>query len=224
MKDKQKILQSILRQGMLPLFYWDNPLVSLEIVRALYEGGVRAIEYTNRGRSALENFKLIKRTMAIEAPDLYMGIGTIKNAGEAETFIHEANADFVVSPIFSAEIADVADKADVLWVPGCMTPTEISNAQEHGAALIKIFPAGILGHEYLLGIRDLFPGQLFMPTGGVELTEENVKSWFRAGVCAIGIGGNLVTKDILRNENYALLTKHTALALAMIETIRELKG
>ncbi|HEX9509711.1 MAG TPA: bifunctional 4-hydroxy-2-oxoglutarate aldolase/2-dehydro-3-deoxy-phosphogluconate aldolase [Puia sp.] len=219
MSDKKVILQSILDQGMLPLFYWDSPTVSLEVIRALYRAGVRSLEYTNRGPAALENFRFLKKELSGEAPDLYLGIGTVKTAGEAESFI-KAGADFIVSPIVNGEVAVVAEKAGLLWIPGCMTPTEIHLAQQHRAELIKIFPANILGPEFVSSIRELFPGQLFIPTGGVELNMENIRSWFKAGVCAVGMGSRLISKDVLQHEQYELLYKHTVIALELVKAVQ----
>src|SRR5882757_9954737 len=111
MSDKQTILQSILSQGMLPLFYWDSPTVSLEVIRTLYKAGIRALEYTNRGPAALENFRFLKKELSDKtAPGLYLGIGTIKTTEEAEAFI-KAGADFIVSPIVNGEVARAAEKA-----------------------------------------------------------------------------------------------------------------
>jgi 2-dehydro-3-deoxyphosphogluconate aldolase/(4S)-4-hydroxy-2-oxoglutarate aldolase len=218
MKDKQTILQSILDQGMLPLFYWDSPVVSLEVIRALYRGGIRALEYTNRGKEALSNFKFLKETLAVESPDLYLGIGTIKSAAEADAFI-AAGADFIVSPIVNPEVAARAGKAGLLWIPGCMTPTEIYLAQQHQAALIKIFPANILGPEFVSSIRELFQGQLFIPTGGVELNRDNIQAWFKAGVCAVGMGSKLISKEVLKNEQYEVLYANTVMTLKLVQSV-----
>jgi len=218
MKDKKVILQSILTQGMLPLFYWDSASVSLEVIRTLYRAGIRSLEYTNRGEAALENFRSIKKTLISEAPDLYLGIGTIKTAVEARAFI-EAGADFIVAPIVNPKVAETAGKAGLLWIPGCMTPTEIYQAQQLQAALIKIFPANILGPEFVSSIRELFQGQLFMPTGGVELNRENIHAWFKAGVCAVGMGSKLISKEIMKNESYDVLYKNTVTALALVKSV-----
>ena len=218
MSAKKVILQSILDQGMLPLFYWESVEVSIEVTRVLYKAGVRALEYTNRGKAALENFRAMKKVFAVEAPDLYLGIGTIKTAGEAEAFIG-AGADFIIAPIVNPEVAAVAARADMLWIPGCMTPTEIHQAQQLQAAVIKIFPANILGPEFVSSIRELFPGQLFIPTGGVELNKANIDAWFKAGVCAVGMGSKLISKDILKNEQYDVLYKHTLTALELVSDV-----
>ncbi|HZY38523.1 MAG TPA: bifunctional 4-hydroxy-2-oxoglutarate aldolase/2-dehydro-3-deoxy-phosphogluconate aldolase, partial [Mucilaginibacter sp.] len=124
MKLKKAVLNSILSQGMLPLFYCEDTEVSIQVARTLYKAGVRVLEYTNRGKQALDNFKALKKVQKKELPDLNIGIGTIKNISEAEAFI-DAGADFIVAPIISGEVAKVAHKHKLLWVPGCMTPTEI---------------------------------------------------------------------------------------------------
>jgi 2-dehydro-3-deoxyphosphogluconate aldolase / (4S)-4-hydroxy-2-oxoglutarate aldolase len=214
MSDKKVILQSILAQGILPLFYWESASVCLKVMQTLYRAGVRAIEYTNRGPAALDNFTMLKKTLAAEAPDLYLGIGTIKSKAEAEAFV-KAGADFIVAPIINPEVGEVASNAGLLWIPGCMTPTEIYKAQEHQAMVIKIFPANILGPEFVSSIKELFQGQLFIPTGGVEIEETNIRNWIKAGVCAVGLGSRLVSKEILLHENYELLYEKTLVALTI---------
>jgi 2-dehydro-3-deoxyphosphogluconate aldolase/(4S)-4-hydroxy-2-oxoglutarate aldolase len=214
MNDKKVILQSILGQGILPLFYWESPSVCLKVIQTLYRAGVRAVEYTNRGTAALGNFEMLKKTLAKEAPDLYLGIGTIKSAAEANAFIN-AGTDFLVAPIVNPDVAAIAEQHNMLWIPGCMTPTEIYRAQELKAAAIKIFPANILGPEFVSSIRELFQDQIFLPTGGVEIDEDNVRSWFKAGVSAVGFGSRLISKDILKTENYDLLYVNTLEALRL---------
>ncbi|HEY4287392.1 MAG TPA: bifunctional 4-hydroxy-2-oxoglutarate aldolase/2-dehydro-3-deoxy-phosphogluconate aldolase [Puia sp.] len=218
MNDKKVILQSILGQGILPLFYWESPAVCLKVMQTLYKAGVRAVEYTNRGVAALDNFTMLKKVLSVEAPDLYLGIGTVKSKKEAEDFV-AAGADFLVSPIVNPEVAAVAEKAGLLWIPGCMTPTEIFTAQQHKAALIKIFPANILGPEFVSSIRELFQDQLFIPTGGVEIDENNIRAWVKAGVSAVGLGSKLISKDVLKNENYDLLYENTLLALKIARAV-----
>jgi len=223
MKQKKAALNSILTQGMLPLFYYDNAEVSLQVAKTLYKAGVRALEYTNRGEYALENFKVLRKARKKEMPDLHLGIGTIKNISEAETFA-DAGADFIVSPIINPEVGKAAHKHALLWIPGCMTPTEIYAAQKHGAELIKIFPANILGPAFISSIRDLFPGQLFVPTGGVELNQKNISEWFKAGVCAVGFGSKLISKEVLEKRLYDQLYTDTLKAFDLIKSARYIHG
>jgi len=216
MKIKKAVLSSILSQGMLPLFFYEDAVVSLEIVRTLYNAGIRAIEYTNRGKEALDNFKAIKKAVNREMPGLHLGIGTVKNVSDAESFI-DAGADFIVAPIVNPEVGKVTNKHKLLWIPGCMTPTEIYLAQKNGADLIKIFPANVVGPGFISSIRELFPGQLFMPTGGVELEAKNISGWFHAGACAVGLGSKLISKKIMDKRQYDVLHTDTVKAIGLVK-------
>lgn len=218
-KDKETTVAAIKNQGMLPLFYYEDAQVSLEIVRALYKGGVRVFEYTNRGEAALANFKFLKEALKTEMQDLFLGIGTIKNTIELADFL-QADADFIVCPVVDVEVGKITHQANKLWIPGCMTPTEINVAHQMGAGIIKLFPANILGPEYLSSIKELFQGQLFVPTGGVEIDETNIHNWFKAGVCAVGIGSKLVSKKIVENRSYDELYSLTTKAFEIINKVK----
>ncbi|MVN20071.1 bifunctional 4-hydroxy-2-oxoglutarate aldolase/2-dehydro-3-deoxy-phosphogluconate aldolase [Mucilaginibacter arboris] len=216
---KEHSLNQILEQGTLPLFFYRDPEVSLEITRTIYKAGVRVFEYTNRGPEALENFKLLRELANEEMPDLELGIGTIKSVKEAEDFL-KAGADFLVSPIVNPKVGQMALEAELLWIPGCMTPTEIFLAQENSAALIKLFPANILGEAFLTSIKELFPGQLFIPTGGVDLTKENISGWFKAGVSAVGLGSKLISKKVMEGKLYDELFTATKEAHELVKSCR----
>jgi 2-dehydro-3-deoxyphosphogluconate aldolase/(4S)-4-hydroxy-2-oxoglutarate aldolase len=211
---------SILSNGMLPLYYCNSLTVSLDIARVLHRAGVGAIEYTNRGPAALENFTAMKKTLAEELPGLHLGIGTVKSQEEAEAYVL-AGADFIVSPIVNPAVAAVAKAAGLLWIPGCMTPTEIYLAQELGAQIIKLFPANILTPEFLRSILGLFRGQKFIPTGGVEIDERNIREWYEAGVVAVGMGSKLITEEIIVHGYYDLLHERTLLALSMVRKVKQ---
>ncbi|WP_353135266.1 bifunctional 4-hydroxy-2-oxoglutarate aldolase/2-dehydro-3-deoxy-phosphogluconate aldolase [Pseudopedobacter sp.] len=215
MINKEGILDIIIEQGMLPLFYHEDKNLSLDVIKTLYDAGVRTLEYTNRGPAALENFKFLKEnTKSLEG--FYLGIGTIKTAKEAQDFV-DAGADYIVAPTVNEEVANVANSNNLLWVPGCMTPTEISKAQTLGALLIKLFPANILGPGFMGAIKELFAGQKFIPTGGVEIEENNLKTWFKSGVCAVGMGSKMITKEILDNGDLATLKANAVKALTLIK-------
>ena len=184
MEKKETLLGLIPQQGILPLYFHKETTVSIEVLKALYSAGIRAVEYTNRGEAALANFKEMRKVCNAEMKDMYLGIGTIKNAEMTQTFIHEG-ADFIVSPGLVYSVAEVADRHTMLWIPGCMTPTEIISAETLGAKMIKLFPGNVLGPGFMSAIKELFPDLMFMPTGGVELDKENIAGWFNAGVCAV---------------------------------------
>jgi 2-dehydro-3-deoxyphosphogluconate aldolase/(4S)-4-hydroxy-2-oxoglutarate aldolase len=219
MKTKEAAIQAIKNQGLLPLFYYEDAQVSLDIVRTMYRAGVRVFEYTNRGKSALENFKFIKEALKTEMQDLFLGIGTIKNTEEVKAFL-AAGADFIVCPVVDLAVGKLTHDAGLLWIPGCMTPTEINVAHQFGAGIIKLFPANMLGPSYLSSIKELFQGQLFVPTGGVEIEENNIDTWFKAGVCAVGMGSKLVSKQILENKDYDTLFSLTTKTFEIINKVK----
>lgn len=216
---KEELLKRLPEQGILPLYFDKDPEVSLNVLKALYGAGIRMVEYTNRGAAALENFKKMRDLRDREMKDLYLGIGTIKNAKMAETYI-AAGADYIICPGTIPEVAEAVDKHNMLWVPGCMTPSEIIAAENLGAKLIKLFPGDMLGPGFLSSIKALFPDLLFMPTGGVSLDRENLQGWFKAGVCAVGMGSKLVSKQLLDAKDYDKIQELTKQA---IETIKEVR-
>ena len=219
MKDKSDLLKLIPDQGILPLYFYKDSEVSVEVLKTLYAAGIRAVEYTNRGEAALANFKEMLKVRDQELPGMAVGIGTIKTAKMAQDYIH-AGADFIVCPGLVEEVAEVADKHDMLWIPGCMTPSEIIRAENMGAKMIKLFPGNILGPEFMSAIKSLFPNLLFMPTGGVDLDDENMSGWFKAGVCAVGMGSKLISSKLLEERNYDQISELTTQAMEMVKKVK----
>lgn len=219
MDKKNEILKLIPAQGVLPLFFYKDTEVSIEVLKALYSAGIRSVEYTNRGEAALKNFKEMRKVCDAELKGMYLGVGTIKNAEAAQAFI-DAGSDYIISPGLVEDAIKVADKNNMLWIPGCMTPSEIIRAEQLGAKMIKLFPGNILGPSFLSAIKELFPNLLFMPTGGVEAEKENLQGWFKAGVCAVGMGSKLITKAALENRDYEGLKATTLKSLQLIKEVR----
>ena len=219
-KMKQKATEVILAQGILPLYFNADETVSIEVLRAVYKAGIKAIEYTNRGEAALSNFKKMVAIRNEEMKDLLMGVGTIKNVQQAEDYL-AAGADFMVSPGYVKEVAEKANSIGMLYAPGCMTPTEIIAAENNGLGFIKLFPGNMLGPEFLSSIKEIFPKLLFMPTGGVDTTKENIEGWFKAGVCAVGMGSKLISKKLMEEKNYSGIETATREVLALIQTIKK---
>ena len=220
MDKKSELLQLIPQQGILPLYFYKDTDVSIQVLKALFNAGIRTVEYTNRGEAALKNFKEMRREC--DTPQLkgmYLGVGTIKDAASAQAFI-DAGADYIISPGLVEDAIKVADKNGIFWVPGCMTPTEIIRAEQLGAKMVKLFPGNILGPSFLSAVKELFPNLLFMPTGGVDLDKENISGWFKAGVCAVGMGSKLISKQLLEQKDYAKIEELTREALGIIKSIR----
>jgi 2-dehydro-3-deoxyphosphogluconate aldolase/(4S)-4-hydroxy-2-oxoglutarate aldolase len=220
MSNISQTTESIIQQGMLPLYFNADETVSVEVLRAIYRAGVKAVEYTNRGEAAFKNFKKLIEIRNAEMPGLLMGIGTVKDLATAQNYIN-AGADFLVSPGFVKEVADYAIGKDIFYAPGCMTPSEIIAAENAGVKFIKLFPGNMLGPEYLSSIKEIFPKLLFMPTGGVDTTAENISAWFKAGVCAVGMGSKLISKKLMDQKDYAGIE---SLAKEVFATISKVKA
>ncbi|MCX6203566.1 MAG: bifunctional 4-hydroxy-2-oxoglutarate aldolase/2-dehydro-3-deoxy-phosphogluconate aldolase [Bacteroidetes bacterium] len=203
---------------LLPLFYHDDVTVCKEIVKALYAAGIRCIEFTNRGPAAFENFKILLDFRNKHYSDLVLAIGTIQNQNEAQAYI-EAGADFLISPFFDQSIADAAYLHKKLWIPGCMTSTEIHTAEVAGYNLIKLFPGNVLGPGFISAVKPLFPSVSFLVTGGVDTSKENLTAWFKAGVVGVGMGSKLISDEVLATKNYDLIQTQTTKSLAIIATL-----
>jgi len=219
MASKQAVTDVIIQQGILPLYFNADETVSIETLRAIYKAGIKAVEYTNRGEAALRNFKKLVGVRNNEMQGMLLGVGTIKNLQHAKDYV-DAGADFLVSPGFVKEVADFAGNKDIFYAPGCMTPSEIIAAENSGIGFIKLFPGNMLGPEFVSSIKDIFPKLLFMPTGGVDTTKENIESWFKAGVCAVGMGSKLISKKLMEQKDYATMEKMTREVLETIASIK----
>lgn len=219
MHKENQSLQVILEQGILPLYFHANEEISCGVLKALYKAGIKAVEYTNRGAEALPNFKKLVALRNFEMADLRLGIGTIKTAADALKFI-EAGADYIISPGFVPEVAEVSVKKNVIWIPGCMTPSEIIAAEAYGAEFIKLFPGNTLGPGFMSAIKDLFPNIKFMPTGGVELDKKNIEAWFHSGVSAVGMGSKLISKELMDSKSYEAIYEATKKSLEIISELR----
>lgn len=215
----QTVTNAIVNQGILPLYYNDDETVTTDILKSLYKAGIRAVEYTSRGESALSNFKKMIKIRNSEMPEMLLGIGTIKSLQQAEEY-YKVGADFFISPGFVAEVAAFLIPKDVLYSPGCMTPTEIITAEAAGVTFVKLFPGNALGQGFMSAIKDVFPNLKFMPTGGVDTTKESIESWFKAGVSAVGMGSKLISKDLMAAKDYATIENETKKVLEIIQTLK----
>jgi 2-dehydro-3-deoxyphosphogluconate aldolase/(4S)-4-hydroxy-2-oxoglutarate aldolase len=219
MSASQNVSEAIVNQGILPLYFNADEEVTIEVLRAIYRAGIKAVEYTNRGEAALKNFAKMVAVRNQEMPGLLLGVGTIKNLQQAKDF-ENVGADFFISPGFVPEVASYLIAKDLFYSPGCMTPTEIIAAENAGVKFIKLFPGNMLGPEFLSGIKDIFPKLLFMPTGGVDTTKENIEGWYKAGVSAVGMGSKLISKQLMADKDYATIETETKKVLSLIQTIK----
>jgi len=152
-------------------------------------------------------------------PGLLLGVGTIKTLQQAESYVN-MGADFLVSPGLVHEVVDFANNRNIFYAPGCMTPSEIITAENKEITFIKLFPGNLLGPEFVSSIKEIFPKLLFMPTGGVDTTKENLEAWFKSGVCAVGMGSKLISKKLMEQKDYAKIEEMTKQVLELIQKIK----
>lgn len=202
-----QVAMAMKETGLVPVFYHPDPGICKKVVKACYEGGVRVFEFTNRGDFAHEVFAMLHKYVIDELPDLIMGVGSIIDPGTTSLYI-QLGANFIVSPLLNEEMAKICNRRKISWSPGCGSVSEISKAEELGAEVVKIFPGSqVGGPKFVAAVSGPMPWTSIMPTGGVEPTEENLSAWFKAGVHCVGMGSKLITKELIKNGDYAKLTE-----------------
>ena len=218
--NKMQVLDAIVSTGMVPVYYNKDVEIAKQVVKACYEGGVRAFEFTNRGDFAHEVFAELIKFATKECPELVLGVGSIVDAGTASLYL-QLGANFVVGPLFNPEIAKVCNRRLVPYTPGCGSVSEIGFAQEVGCDLCKIFPAGnVGGPSFVKNIKAPMPWSMIMDTGAVEPTEENLSAWFKAGVTCVGMGSKLFPKEMIAAGNWEAISTLCRDALATIKKYR----
>jgi len=217
------VLQTMIDSGLVPVFYHEDPDVAWKVTKAVAAGGARMLEFTNRGDFALEVFSKLIRRCAKEIPTLILGVGSVVEPGTAALYIN-SGANFVVGPVFNADIARMCNRRKIAYLPGCGSASEISQAEEYGMEICKIFPGTeVGGPNFVKSILAPMPWTLIMPTGGVDATKESIENWFKAGVACVGIGSNLISKERLAAGDFAAISTKTADVLQWIRDLRAKK-
>lgn len=207
--------------GIVPVFYHADLEVCKKVLKACYDGGARVFEFTNRGDFAHEVFGELTKYVRHELPEMAMGVGSIIDAPTTALYL-QLGADFIVSPVLNEEMAKICNRRKVLWSPGCGSLTEISKAEELGAEVVKIFPGKQVGGPgFVSAVLGPCPWSSIMPTGGVEPTEENLSEWFKSGVHCVGMGSKLISKSIINEKNYKVLTEKVSQAIKIVDNLRK---
>lgn len=218
--NKIQILTAMKETGMVPVFYHADIEVSKNVLKACYQGGVRVFEFTNRGEFAHEVFGELVKYAQKECPEMILGIGSIVDAPTAALYI-QMGANFIVGPLFNSEIAKVANRRLIPYIPGCGTVTEVGFAQEAGCDMCKVFPGDVLGVGFVKGLKAPMPWSNLMVTGGVKPEEANLKTWFDAGVTCVGMGSNLFPAEMLNADDWKGITKLCSDVLAIIQIVKK---
>lgn len=219
MSTPRTIVETLHKQRILPLFYHADAAICAGVVKALYDGSVRMVEFTNRGDQALARFSELQELCHQSLSGMHLAVGTISTKADAENFI-KAGAKVLISPFWNDEVFAVAQAAGVLWIPGCMTPTEIHRAVAARLEVIKLFPGNVLGTGFVEALRPVFPSTNFIVTGGVDATANSVNAWLKSGVIAAGLGSKLITNDVMKNHQFDQLRHNAATLLQELHLIK----
>ena len=217
--DKIQVLTAIKETGIVPVFYNGNLEISKNVLKACYEGGIRAFEFANRGDFAQEVFGELVKYANKELPGMIVGIGSVVDPGTAALYI-QLGANFVVGPLFNPAIAPICNRRNIPYAPGCGSVSEVGAAQEAGCDLCKVFPGDVLGPAFVKGLRAPMPWSKLMVTGGVKPTRENLEGWFKAGVFCVGMGSNLFPKDVIAVGEWSKISDLCRDALAIVKEVR----
>ena len=217
---RHQVITEMHNSGMIPLFYDPDIEISKNIVQACYQGDARLLEFTHRGDFAHEVFRELIRFVNESLPGMIIGVGSVTDAASASHYLMNG-ANFIVTPVFREDIAIVCNRRKVLWSPGCGSLTEIAKAEEMGAEIVKLFPGNIYGPEFVKAIKGPQPWTSIMPTGGVTTEKENLKAWFDAGVSCVGLGSKLISKELVKNQDYDQISNTIKKTLALIQTLKQ---
>ena len=220
---RMKTLNTMIEIGVIPVFYTPQIETAKEIIKSLYHGGALCIEMTNRGDGAIDVFSELEKFCISSCPDVILGVGSVIDGPTAAMYI-SYGANFVVGPAFDKDTAVICNSRKIPYSPGCGTLTEIHNAESYGVEICKIFPGKqVGGPEFVKSVKGPCPWTSIMPTGGVDPTHESLKDWFGAGVSCVGIGSNLITKEIIKNKDFKKLSGDVKNVIRIIKEIRNNK-
>ncbi len=217
--NKIQVLQTMKETGMVPVFYHSDAEIAKKVLKACYDGGVRAFEFTNRGDFAHEVFGELVKYAVKELPGMIVGVGSVVDPATAALYL-QLGANFVVGPLFNPEIAPICNRRLVPYCPGCGSVSEVGAAQQLGCDLCKVFPGDVLGPKFVKGLKAPMPWSQIMVTGGVKPEEENLKGWFSAGATCVGMGSNLFPKDVIAAGEWTKITELCRTALDIIAKVR----
>jgi 2-dehydro-3-deoxyphosphogluconate aldolase / (4S)-4-hydroxy-2-oxoglutarate aldolase len=218
--DKETILILMQEVGVIPLFYHADAGLVKNVLKACYDGGARVFEFTNRGENAYDTFVELQEFTQTRLPGMALGIGTIFDADTARKFI-EVGADFIVAPVMNPEVGKVCAEAGISWIPGIATLTEIYQALQAGAEVVKVFPGDVVGPGFVKAARGPMPHLRMMVTGGVQPTHDNLQEWFEAGAYCVGLGSNLFPREVLATGNFGWISDKVE---ECIELVKEIRG
>ena len=218
--NKLQTLNYISENKVVPVFYNSDVDTSINVMKSLHKGGIKILEFTNLGDFALEVFNELEKYCQKNLPDMILGAGSISDETMANMYI-SSGSNFIVGPLTNENVAVACNRKKIPYMPGCLTPSEISKAEELGCDVVKVFPAdSVDGASFIKSVLAPMPWSWIMPTGGVDMEEEGLKNWLSSGVFSVGMGSKLFTNEIIQNKDWGLLESQCK---KLVETINRIK-
>jgi len=217
---RMEVLKAMYEIGLVPVFYHKDIETAKNIVKACVDGGARAVEFTNRGDRAYQVFSELVEYFDGQNSDAILGVGSVLDHGTAALYINNG-ANFVVGPILNKDVAKICNRRKIAYSPGCGSATEISEAEELGVEIVKVFPGGqVGGPAFVKAVLGPMPWTRIMPTGGVSPTRESITDWIQAGAACLGIGSKLIVKDLVAKGDWEGIKTKVAECLRLIKEAR----
>lgn len=218
MRNPTPFIKKMDEAGVMPIFFHPDEKTCLKLLEIAYNSGVKVIEMVNRGPEAMGNFPALRK-LADNMPGLILGAGTIYHPEEAEKYL-DMGAEFIVAPVMNPKLGEYCKKLELPWVPGCGSISEIWEAYELGAELVKLYPGNVLTPGFVPPVHAVLPKVEIIPTGGVEPTMESIKSWFDVGVLCVGMGSQLFRKDLVAAGKFDEIKERIETVIAIINKIK----
>ena len=213
--NKQEVLARLKASGVVAILRAESPDGLIEVAQALARGGVEFVEITMTVPDALS---VISQAVAALGSKVVIGAGTVLDATATRAAI-QAGAGYIISPAVRPAVIEVCRQQDIACMPGAMTPTEVLEAWELGGDVIKIFPANVAGPQFFRDLKGPYPQIALMPTGAVN--RETAPQYIRAGACAVGVGGELVSKSLLAGRDFDRISQNAADLIQVVKQARE---
>jgi 2-dehydro-3-deoxyphosphogluconate aldolase/(4S)-4-hydroxy-2-oxoglutarate aldolase len=218
--DRLTVLNTMLGSGLVPVFYEPDFEIAKQILKAVFDGGARIVEFTNRGDRAIHVFTKLVEYAEANFPSLILGVGSIVDEATAALYIANG-ANFVVGPGLNPRVAKLCNRRKIAYSPGCGSVTEISAAEELGVEIVKIFPGGqVGGPTFVKSVLGPMPWTRIMPTGGVQATKDSVQEWINAGAACLGMGSDLIRKESVKAGDFAAITEKVRQVLNWISSAK----
>jgi 2-dehydro-3-deoxyphosphogluconate aldolase/(4S)-4-hydroxy-2-oxoglutarate aldolase len=221
---RMTVLNTIYETGLVPIFYHADLETVRNVVSAMSRGGCKLLEFVNRGDHAFEVFSALENHVRRANPEFILGAGTIIDPYTASLYIN-AGANFIVGPALNPEVARICNRRKIPYLPGCGSPSEISQAEELGCEICKIFPGEeVGGPKFVSSVLGPMPWTSLMPTGGVEPTADSINKWVAAGVVAIGMGSKLITSEMVKTKDWKGIEDKVRATLGLVREARRKRG